>query len=95
MRCAIARPVGGRVVRFALHIRNDNQQRTPPLERLKAACGPGDQGEPVVTVMLPEERLTTTAGQGRGTPAFLDQGRTFPLQAVLFATTIGAIGSAG
>jgi hypothetical protein len=26
-----------------------------PLVRLKALCGPGDQGEPVVTVMLPDE----------------------------------------
>jgi hypothetical protein len=29
--------------------------RTLPLVRLKALCGPGDQGEPVVTVMLPDE----------------------------------------
>jgi hypothetical protein len=42
-------------VRFALHVRNDNRDRTPPLVRLKALCGPGDQGEPVVTVMLPAE----------------------------------------
>ena len=28
--------------------------RRRPL-RLKALCGPGDQGEPVVTVMMPEE----------------------------------------
>jgi hypothetical protein len=42
-------------VRFAVHVRNDNRERTPPLVRLKAVCGPGDDGEPVVTVMLPEE----------------------------------------
>jgi len=23
--------------------------------RLKAVCGPGDEGEPVITVMLPDE----------------------------------------
>jgi hypothetical protein len=42
-------------VRFALHVRNDNRERTPPLVTLKAICGPGDQGEPVITVMLPDE----------------------------------------
>jgi hypothetical protein len=25
------------------------------LVTLKAMCGPGDQGEPVITIMLPEE----------------------------------------
>jgi hypothetical protein len=28
---------------------------TLPLVRLKAMCGPGDEGEPVVSVMLPAE----------------------------------------
>jgi hypothetical protein len=46
---------GARLVRFAVHVRNDNRDRTPPLVRLKALCGPGDQGEPVVTVLLPHE----------------------------------------
>jgi hypothetical protein len=55
LRCAIARQKGGRVVHFALHVRNDNRERTPPLVWLKAVCGPGDQGEPVVTVMMPQE----------------------------------------
>jgi hypothetical protein len=27
----------------------------PPLVRLKALCGPGDQGEPVVTVKFADE----------------------------------------
>jgi hypothetical protein len=54
LRCAVTR-AGGNVVPFALHVRNDNRERTPPLVRLKAVCGPGDQGEPVITVMLPEE----------------------------------------
>jgi hypothetical protein len=44
-----------RLVAFAWHVRNDNRDRTPPLVRLKALCGPGDRGEPVVTVMLPDE----------------------------------------
>jgi hypothetical protein len=33
--------------RFPVHVRNDNRERTPPLVRLKAVCGPGDDGEPV------------------------------------------------
>lgn len=45
----------GREIRFALHVRNDNRDRTPPLVRLKALCGPGDLGEPVLTIMLPDE----------------------------------------
>jgi hypothetical protein len=45
----------GPEVRFAVHFRNDNRERTPPLVRLKGLCGPGDDGEPVITVMLPEE----------------------------------------
>ena len=54
LRCAV-RGQSGAEVRFAVHVRNDNRERTPPLVRLKALCGPGDQGEPVITVMLPEE----------------------------------------
>jgi hypothetical protein len=42
-------------VRFAVHVRNDNRELTPPLVQLKAVCGPGDQGEPVIIVMVPEE----------------------------------------
>jgi hypothetical protein len=54
LRCAAARQ-GGAVFHFAVHVRNDNRDRTPPLVRLKALCGPGDSGEPVITVMLPDE----------------------------------------
>jgi hypothetical protein len=55
LRCAIRRSDGGPVLTFALHVRQDNRERTPPLVRLKALCGPGDGGEPVITVMLPSE----------------------------------------
>jgi hypothetical protein len=56
LRCAIrGSKDGGSEVRFALHVRNDNRESTPPLVRLKAVCGPGDQGEPVVTVLMPDE----------------------------------------
>ena len=43
----------GREVRIHLRVRNDNR-RPRPVE-LKAICGPGDAGEPVVTILLPEE----------------------------------------
>jgi hypothetical protein len=43
LRCAVGR--GGKTeVRFALHVRNDNRERTSPLVRCKALYGPGDQG---------------------------------------------------
>ena len=54
LRCAIGRSNGAEV-RFGVHVRNDNRDRLPPLVRLKALCGPGDQAEPVVTVMLLNE----------------------------------------
>jgi hypothetical protein len=41
--------------RFGVHVRNDNRDRIPPLVRLKAVCGPGDDGEPVLTVMVSDE----------------------------------------
>jgi hypothetical protein len=53
-RCAASR-FDGNTLLFKLHVRNDNQDRTPPLVTLKAECGPGDDAEPVITIMLPEE----------------------------------------
>ena len=50
-----ARRGEGAVVLFGVHVRNDNREGKPPLVRFKALCGPGDGGEPVITVMLPEE----------------------------------------
>lgn len=38
-------------VDFAVHVRNDDREGNPPLVRLYAVCGPGDSGEPVITVM--------------------------------------------
>ena len=43
----------GQELLFQLHVRNDN--RAPKLVTLKAVSGPGDKGEPVITIMLPEE----------------------------------------
>ena len=36
---------------FQLHVRNSNREGLPPLVTLKAVCGPGDDGEPVITIM--------------------------------------------
>jgi hypothetical protein len=54
LRCAIGKASGSRVD-FGVHVRNDNRERTPPLVRLYALCGAGDEGEPVITVMMPDE----------------------------------------
>jgi uncharacterized protein DUF6573 len=54
LKCAIARANGSEIL-FSLHVRNDNRERTPPLVRVKAICGPGDDAEPVITVMMPNE----------------------------------------
>jgi hypothetical protein len=37
---------------YSLSVRNQNG---PEMVRLKAVCGPGDNLEPVITIMLPEE----------------------------------------
>jgi hypothetical protein len=55
LACAARRGGSGPEVRFGVHVRQDNEERTPPLVRLKAVCGPGDRGEPCITVMLPAE----------------------------------------
>ena len=38
---------------FSVLVQNDERPARP--QRLRAVCGPGDNGEPVITVMLPEE----------------------------------------
>lgn len=38
---------------FRLHVCNAEQKED--LVTLKAVCGPGDEGEPVITIMLPNE----------------------------------------
>lgn len=42
-------------VSFAVHVRNNNRHGTPPLVNLIAHVGPGDEMEPVITIMLPDE----------------------------------------
>jgi hypothetical protein len=55
LRLAAAQGGARPEVLFGVHVCNDDREGTPPLVRLKALCGPGDQGEPVVTVMMPDE----------------------------------------
>ena len=48
-----AAPVGENTIRFnVLYVMADTRRK---LVELKAICGPGDNAEPVITVMLPEE----------------------------------------
>ena len=42
-------------LQYQLHVRNTNDEGDPPLVTLKAVCGPGDDAEPVITIMLPHE----------------------------------------
>ena len=65
---SISRRSTENVVPFAVQVFNDNREGTPPLVRLKAVCGPGDQSEPVVTVMLPDEDSAPVARRGRRSP---------------------------
>jgi hypothetical protein len=55
MLAAAIRRGEGSEVDFQVHVRNSNRRGTPPAVALRAVCGPGDAGEPVVTVMLPGE----------------------------------------
>ncbi|MBK6880575.1 MAG: hypothetical protein IPN65_03615 [Elusimicrobia bacterium] len=52
LRHAIRSSATGDYLRFHLHVRNDNRAGMPPLVTLKAICGPGDDAEPVITVLL-------------------------------------------
>lgn len=52
-RCRVAQGDCGEEVRFELIVQNVPGEPQPVT--LKAVCGPGDEGEPVITIMLPEE----------------------------------------
>jgi len=56
LRCQIRRSQGD-TLHFQLYVRNHNRERLTrrDLVTLKAVCGPGDDAEPVITVMLPDE----------------------------------------
>ena len=57
--CAIRRDRSNdpTTIRYRLYVRNSKRQRLDrrDLVELKAVCGPGDDAEPVITIMLPEE----------------------------------------
>ena len=55
-RCAAAR-FNSDTLLFKLYVRNHNRGRLDrrDLVTLKAVCGPGDDAEPVITLMLPDE----------------------------------------
>lgn len=55
-RLAIRRSNGGRRVTFGMvRVPRDGRGRTPKPVNLVVACGPGDAGEPVITIMQPHE----------------------------------------
>lgn len=55
-RWAVARQASGTTneLSFQVGIQND-ADRAPELVRLKVHCGPGDNPEPVITIMFPDE----------------------------------------
>jgi len=57
MRTAIQRNRDTDTIRFQLYVRNTKREKLDKrdLVTLKAICGPGDDAEPVITIMLPDE----------------------------------------
>ena len=54
--CAIRREGGGDRIFFELTVRNHNGKPTrKDRVKLEAVCGPGDDGEAVITILLPDE----------------------------------------
>jgi hypothetical protein len=54
LKCTIDRTRDPRQVLFSVSVLVDGKARRRNV-RLKALCGPGDNAEPVITIMLPEE----------------------------------------
>ncbi|MFI6874962.1 DUF6573 family protein [Streptomyces sp. NPDC050400] len=54
-RLAITRSTGIHAHVTLHRIKRDGRSHTPQLARLVVEIGPGDHGEPVITIMLPEE----------------------------------------
>jgi hypothetical protein len=55
-KVTIARAGGGSRIEFPIcRIPNEARATAPRERQLVAVCGPGDQAEPVITLMLPEE----------------------------------------
>lgn len=57
LRVAIRASAPGSLIRFGVIVRNSNRERLDrrDMVRLKAVCGPGDDEEPVITIMQPDE----------------------------------------
>jgi hypothetical protein len=55
LRVAIRGAGGASRIEFAVRVQDADTDELPPLVPLYAVCGPGDDAEPVVTVMLPHE----------------------------------------
>ena len=53
LRYGIAKGENGSELLFKLYVAD--KPGFPELVTLKAICGPGDRGEPVITIMLPDE----------------------------------------
>lgn len=53
LRFAIARAPEGDTILYTVFVRNDNDAPKP--RKLKAIAHPGDEGEPVITVLMPDE----------------------------------------
>ena len=51
---AIRQAPAGDTVRFAVSVLTDGVRKRETVH-LKSICGPGDDGEPVITIMLPDE----------------------------------------
>jgi hypothetical protein len=53
LRFAITRAPEGDTLLYTVFVRNDDTAPKPV--KLKALCHPGDEGEPVITVLMPDE----------------------------------------
>ena len=54
--CAIRREGGGDRIFFEVTVRNHNGKLTRrDRVKLEAVCGPGDDGEAIITILLPDE----------------------------------------
>jgi len=53
LRLAVARSSGGELLLYTVLVRNDATDPQPV--QLKALCHPGDDAEPVITILIPEE----------------------------------------
>ena len=53
LRYGISQASDESMIRFVVHVQNDDGPPRPV--HLKAICGPGDEGEPVITILLPNE----------------------------------------